>query len=157
LTGSILEIGLGGRGSFKYSSGIPGGSLLAMADFNTNLKVFGGDINPESVNAVEFESFQIDQTLEASISEFCSRMQKFGTFIMVIDDGHHQFESNVKTFFGLRSLVMPGGYYVVEDVHESHLELWNIFIECNHLNAQIFDLRSYRRGVKDNNLVFINF
>lgn len=157
LRGNILEIGLGGKGSFKYSSGVPGGSLLAMAEFNTGLKIFGGDINPKSVNAVNFQAFEIDQTLDVSILEFSSKMQKFSPFSMIIDDGHHQFESNVKTFFGLRSLLKPGGFYVIEDVHESHLELWNIFIDCNNLKAQIFDLRTYRSGIKDNILILINF
>jgi len=157
IDGKVLEIGLGSTSTERYAAGQPGGGLRAMRMFNPNLELFGGDIDRESVKAVEFVAYELDQTKEESIRNFATQMAQHGPFDLIIDDGYHEFFANIKTFEILRNLISSGGNYVVEDVHESHIHLWNVYINVHKLNGKILDMRSYRPKVKDNILIHIQF
>jgi hypothetical protein len=154
--GNILEIGLGSHSTNQYASGKPGGGLLSLQQINSNLNIFGADIDEASVEEVVFPAFVVDQTDEQSLEELTMRLQNFGDFIAVIDDGFHEFSANVQTFLACKKLLTKGGLYFIEDVHESHIELWNLFIELQKLDAVVIDLRLYRPNVPDNILIKIN-
>jgi hypothetical protein len=48
-----------------------------------------------------------------------------------------------------------GGHYVIEDVHESMIDLWTVIGSYLKLDLKVLDLREYRPGVSDNILVVI--
>jgi hypothetical protein len=155
--GNILEIGLGSESTNRYASGKPGGALLSLREMNPNLVVFGADIDREAIDQVDFSAFEVDQTNHASLRNLGYSLKSIGEFICIIDDGFHEFSANIDTFLELKDSIQPGGMYFVEDVHESHLEVWNIFFNLHRLEGRIIDLRKFRPGVKDNILIEILF
>ena len=157
LSGNILEIGLGSESTNQYASGKPGGGLLSLREMNAQLVIHGADIDRAAIESVEFPAFEVDQTNYQSLQNLGYSLNKIGEFTCIIDDGFHEFNANIDTFLILKDYIKPGGLYFVEDVHESHLGLWNIFFNLQGLNGRILDLRKFRPGVKDNILIEIQF
>jgi len=48
-------------------------------------------------------------------AEFCEKYKKDGLDV-VIDDGHHFYESQIKTFHRFAPLMNEGGLYIIEDI-----------------------------------------
>jgi hypothetical protein len=152
-----LEIGLGSSSTNQYASGLPGGGLEAFKAINSEIKLFGADIDQKAIDVVKFEAFYVDQTNTSSLNEMVLKLESFGKFSIIIDDGFHEFSANIRTFNICKKLMESGGVYFIEDIHESHIEIWNLFINVNKLDAEILDLRQFRKNTLDNIIIKINF
>jgi demethylmacrocin O-methyltransferase len=105
----LLEIGVG-----------EGGSLRMWRDYFAKGKVYGLEIDRRKhfdASAITvFKGSQSDERLLAKIASDA------GGFDIVIDDGSHRWSDQITSFKVLFPHVMPGGYYVIEDLHTSYWE-----------------------------------
>jgi hypothetical protein len=152
---TILEIGIGTVNHYMYASGLSGSSLKAWREFYPNGLVIGADIDSEAISQVEPPAFVVDQTNDDSLEKLAKTLTQYKKFDLIVDDGFHDFHANVRTFLHIYPFLNKSGYYVIEDVHESLIELWTIVGKYLDLNLNVFDLRKYRNGVNDNILVVI--
>jgi cephalosporin hydroxylase len=124
-----------------------GASLLAFADYFSNAKIVGLDINPDIVNrnlklGVEGGGWELikdldridlregDQSDENVLLDICQDYDN--EFDIIIDDGSHATKDQLKSFDVLYKHVKSNGFYIIEDVHCDALKddgLLNIFIE----------------------------
>lgn len=152
---TILEIGIGSENNFMYANGSSGGSLKAWREFYPNGIVIGADIDLDSVNNVGMPAFVVDQTSESSLTNLISQLKEFPSFDFVIEDGFHDLHANIRTLIHVLPLLKSGGYYVIEDIHESMIDLWTLIGGYLKLDLKVFDLRRYKPNVNDNILVVI--
>lgn len=118
---ALLEVGIGtlipGAPSsmvgYSLPGYAPGGSLRAWRDYFPNGSIVGADIQPDTqfsedrITTVLADSSSKDQ-LDAALGD---RM-----FDVIIDDGLHWDETQVKTLENLWHRVRPGGFYITEDI-----------------------------------------
>lgn len=118
---ALLEVGIGtlipGAPSsmvgYSLPGYAPGGSLRAWRDYFPNGTIVGADIqldtqfSEDRITTVLADSSSKDQ-LDAALGD---RM-----FDVIIDDGLHWDETQVKTLENLWHRVRPGGFYITEDI-----------------------------------------
>ncbi len=162
---NLFELGIGSTNS-KYGNnmgakGKPGASLKAWKSYLPSAKIFGADIDPDTVFSEDrIETFVCDQTNIESIAAMWSQPSVPKSFEVIIDDGLHQFDAN-KTFFEASiQKLSPGGIYVVEDIQNVELGLWKQLIENDYVSRYpnlIFRLCSLPNlfNALDNNLLVI--
>lgn len=104
----ILEIGV-----------FYGGSLRTWRDYFTNAEIHGIDLDIERCGIIEgttLHKINVDNAVE--LEQFS---KKYGPFDIIIDDASHTMKHQQKTFNALWSKLLPGGYFVIEDIHTSFL------------------------------------
>jgi hypothetical protein len=152
---TILEIGIGSENPYMYANGQSGGSLKAWREFYPHGVVIGADIDPDSVRSVKAPAFIVDQTDEISLQNLTRELMNYSELDFVIEDGFHDLHANIRTFNHIFPRVKTGGHYVIEDVHETMIDLWTVIGGYLNLDLKVFDLRKFRPGVSDNILVVI--
>jgi predicted O-methyltransferase YrrM len=118
----MLEIGIGTMLPGAMSSMLnyalpgykPGGSLRAWRDFFPNGNILGADIQWDT----QFSEDRITTIIADSGNreELDRKLGDERTFDIIIDDGWHWDENQVKTMRNLWHRVRPGGYYIIEDI-----------------------------------------
>lgn len=94
-----------------------GKSLKVWNEFAPNCKVYGMDIGLELIN----DDVKIIKGDQSNINDLQMILQEVPACDIIIDDGSHNPEHQVKTFhFLFKNLLKDGGVYVIED------------IECNY-------------------------
>lgn len=151
----ILEVGLGSLNQFAYAGLPPGGSLRAWRKQYPGALVVGMDIDPESVAAVEPPAYVVDQTSDASLRDALKTLETYRGFDLIVDDGFHDPHANVRTMLAFFDVLKPGGFYVVEDIHESLIDFWAIISEHLPGESYVLDLRNQRPECEDN-ILFIS-
>ena len=131
---SILEIGVRQGDSIKIWDESP--------VFN---KVVGLDIDPAEKNIVKF-TFSDKVTLEQGIDGYDPEVVKYinekhSKFDIILDDGDHIWESQVKFFEYYFPLLNPGGVIMCEDISQIYLPYLQHL--CNQYeDFYVFDLRT---------------
>jgi glycosyltransferase involved in cell wall biosynthesis len=120
----ILEIGIGTMIPGAPSSMVgfapegykPGASLRAWREFFPNATIYGADIQPdtqfsdeERIVTVLCNSSDADQ-----VKQLMSKLNN-EQFDIIIDDGSHILENQLKTLRNLYPFLKSGGFYIVED------------------------------------------
>lgn len=117
----LLEIGIGtmipgvpsSMVGYSLPGYAPGGSLRAWRDYFPNGMILGVDVQPDT----QFVEDRIQTALaDSSSKEQLDQVLGDRTFDIIIDDGLHWDETQVKTMENLWHRVRPGGYYVIEDI-----------------------------------------
>lgn len=105
--GAVLEIGIHG-----------GASLKMWRDYFSNAMIYGIDIDEKSLfNDKRIQTFIIDQIDFTSFDKIFKDIK----FDLIIDDGSHITDHQIKSFMNLERYVKPGGYYILEDLHTSFM------------------------------------
>ena len=154
----ILEIGVGSINNFPYAGLAPGGGLRALRKKFPVAKIIGLDIDPDSVRAIKeqgFVGFEVDQTSDKSLSDTKEKLKEHGPFDLIIDDGFHDPHANIRTLKNYYELLSENGTYVVEDIHESLIDLWKAIAVHLPGKVQILDMRDNRPETDDNILILI--
>jgi hypothetical protein len=152
----ILEIGVGSINDFPYAGLAAGGALRAFRKRFQDSKIVGVDIDPQSIEAIKkdgFEGYVADQTSETSLLNLKKILDSYASFDLIIDDGFHDPHANVRTLKSLFGLLSENGTYVVEDVHETLIDLWKVIAVHLPGKMQILDMRELKPGVDDNILL----
>lgn len=131
---SILEIGIRQGDSIKIWDESP--------IFN---KVVGLDIVPKEKNEVNFtysDKVILEQGMDGydpKITQYIDK--KHSKFDIILDDGDHMWESQVKFFEQYFPLLNPGGVIMCEDISQNHLPQLQQFCE-QYEDFYVFDLRT---------------
>jgi hypothetical protein len=126
---ALLEIGLGTNNLRLISNmgkrGRPGGSLRAFRDFLPTARIYGADIDRQTLFEEDrIKTFFVDQTDPVSLTALASLIGD--EFDLIIDDGLHSPNANLAVLdFGLRKLKI-GGWLVVEDIRSEALPIWQL-------------------------------
>jgi hypothetical protein len=125
----ILEIGLGTNNtdvlSHMGTEGKPGASLRAFREFLPNATIYGADIDRRILFQEErIETFWVDQTDPATLSELSSRIPK--GLDMILDDGLHSPNANLAVIAFALKQVKVGGWIVIEDISHRALPVWEV-------------------------------
>jgi hypothetical protein len=158
---NILEIGIGTSNpnlpSTMGINGKPGASLRAWKASNKFRIVMGADIDKECLFTEEaIETFYVDQLEERSLQELKDRISEknINKPYLIIDDGLHTLEANVKTFSALWPLLENGGFFVIEDVFPESIIPLVFYIQKTIPLERISIWGNPNKGL-DNNLVII--
>lgn len=96
-----------------FEIGVLGGaSLRAWRDFFPNARVIGLDINVEPYTEDRIEVFRGDATDPDTVSSALAGLDAD----LVIDDGSHWFEHQIKSFEIIEPLLADDGLFVIEDI-----------------------------------------
>ncbi len=140
---TVLEIGL-----------FQGLSLKMWKEYFINSNVMGVDIHlsdglNEMINQGETNIFIADATSEQILNIFHNVK-----FDVVIDDGSHRIEDQVKSFNLLKPKMKEDGIYIIEDV--ANLDIMKIVYDVLHKNMEIIDNR-HIKGRFDDVLIAYRF
>jgi|TARA_R110000744_G_scaffold110988_1_gene209121 predicted O-methyltransferase YrrM len=143
---SILEIGVR-----------EGDSIKVWDDSPVFDKVVGVDIESEESANVKF-SFSNKVTLEMEMDGYDPKTfeyidQKYSGFDIILDDGDHMWESQVKFFELYFPLLNPGGVIICEDIAQTYLPQLNKFCQ-EYEDFYVFDLRT-KSNIHGNEIVAI--
>ena len=126
---TLLEIGIA-----------QGQSLRMWREYFTNARIIGYDIRDNGVQCPGCELVYKDATNSNSFNEI-------NNLDIVIDDGSHQFDHQLKSLIFLFDKLKSGGLYVIEDVQDIDSTAEN-FLSFNP-NVQIFDFRNIKNRKDD--------
>jgi hypothetical protein len=157
---SLFEMGIGTTDSTKISNmtaqGIPGASLFMWRDYFPNARIFGGDIDEKCMIEEErIKTFLVDQTSTYSINSMFERISISG-FDIFIDDGLHTFEAGKTLFEVAHKYLSQSGFYIIEDVVQSDLELFYNYFKDKDFKVRI--VSGFRPYIPlfDNSLIIIS-
>jgi len=153
----VLEIGI------QY-----GGSLKMWKEYFGNAKIFGIDINPDCKNLEEQNidiqiGSQNDKRFLKDFAEYVNSLD------IIIDDGGHTMDQQLKTFKVLFPILNEEGIYVVEDVESSYQNMYGggpkrngTFIEysknlIDKINANHSDFVTLKPNWHSKNIEFIHY
>jgi SAM-dependent methyltransferase len=127
-TPRLLEIGLGTNNLAIVSNmgkgARPGGSLRAFRDFLPHAQIFGADVDRQILFEEDrIRTFYVDQTREESFEELAVNLSN-APFDLVIDDGLHAPNANIRTMLFSFQILKPGGRFVVEDIAVDAIPVW---------------------------------
>ena len=133
---------------------MPGASLRVWKNFFSKAKIFGADIDPNTLFEEDrIKTFKVDQFDSKSIKEMWKKV-KIRDFDLIIDDGCHQFDGTINFFLNSISFLGSNGFYIIEDIFYKDKERFIKFFEKKKFNYFFVELSS-RYNLKDNNLIVI--
>ncbi len=99
-----------------------GKSIATWGEYFSNATVVGLDISPDANVPVPLHNTHI-RIGDATKLEFLDQITaEFGAPRVVLDDGSHYWHEQIETLRYLWPKVLPGGYYILEDLHTSFPE-----------------------------------
>jgi len=164
---NMLEIGIGTinpnipssmRGTpWAYQ---PGSSLRGWREYFGNAQIYGCDVDRDIlINDERIETFHIDQTDDQSVIEaLYNDKMKPVMFDVIIDDGLHMFQFNIRVLKLLYHKLLPGGIYVIEDILDYNPMLCDerFFEDCRQA-GDVFEYMTIPnpKNTVDNNLFIL--
>jgi hypothetical protein len=113
---------------------LPGASLRSFRDYFINGEIYGIDIQPDcEIEEERIKTFIFDSIDSDNCEKYLSKLM----FDIIIDDGAHHHEYQIKTFQNLYPKLNKNGIYVIEDV--VHYNQINDFFEKEKLNFKFID------------------
>jgi SAM-dependent methyltransferase len=103
---SLLEIGLNQNNS-----------ITLWKEYFKDVSIYGIDISPKE-NVINAKIFKVDQSKQQELDNFVKTVNK--QFDVIIDDGSHVPDHQLKTINTFWQLLKPGGVYIIEDVETSY-------------------------------------
>jgi cephalosporin hydroxylase len=131
---SILEVGIR-----------EGDSIKVWEESSLFSKVVGVDIDPVEKDVVKF-NFSSKVILEQGMNGYDPEVvnyisEKHSKFDIILDDGDHVWESQVKFFELYYPLLNPGGVIICEDIAQTYLPQLQRFCQ-QYEDFYVFDLRA---------------
>ncbi len=142
----ILEIGVAG-----------GLGLQAYSEYFTHAQIYGVDIVDRCKPIVRTNA-RIHVDIGDAKSAALLRKVGAYTYDCIIEDASHIPEDQIQHFVDYCKFVKPGGYYVMEDVHEKHMARIRTALEpvaaAQGFTLTVHDLRSRKGRFDDILFVF---
>ena len=128
---NILELGIGTNdprlASTMGPEYIPGSSLRLWSEVFYNSSIVGADVDKNIlINQGRISSFWTDQNSKKALTDLVESVKYKGKFGLIIDDGLHTPEANLRTFLFLSELLEIGGYYIIEDIEPAWEGFWKM-------------------------------
>ena len=126
---SVFEIGLGTNNvkinSNMGSKGRPGASCRAFRDYLPNSVVYGADIDIASLFTEDrIYTFYLDQTDSDSFEALNGKIPE--NFSLMIDDGLHSINANLRSLKYFLTKLQRGGFAVIEDIPDWSIDFWHV-------------------------------
>lgn len=157
---NLFELGIGSNNtkipSNMGSNATIGASLYGWCEYFTHADIFAADIDENCmVTTDRITTYQVDSTDSSSIKMM---LEKLPEFDIIIDDGLHEFSSNSLFLEESFNKLKKGGIYVIEDILDSQLYLFEEF-----LNSEILKNVQFKKLIKipiniiscDNNIILL--
>lgn len=150
----LLEIGIGTMIEGAKSSMLnyalpgysPGGSLRAWRDFFQNGRIIGADVQPDTQFSEDrIETVLCNSTNKQEVDSLMDTMPNI-KFDIIIDDGCHAANSQIKSLLHFFPYVKEGGIYVIEDICPGSLVSEN----PNIVKSIIGNCPMFFAGIKNN-------
>ena len=159
----ILEIGLGTDNPDVVSNmgptGLPGASLRAFRDFLPNAQVYGADVDRGILFQEErIKTYYVDQTDDRSFDVLGKSIPS--GLDLVIDDGLHSPDANIRTLLFALSKIKTDGWIIIEDISARAVAVWELvgaLLPANytsHLMTAAGFMRTGDGFVEDTSVVF---
>ena len=154
----IFECGIGTNNpdikSNMTKNAIPGASLRVWRDYFVNANIYGGDIDKNILFEEDrIKTFFVDQLNTNSIKSMWKNIN-VENFDIIIDDGLHEPEANLKFFFNSFSKIKKNGVYIIEDVNNQNIDYLQNALK--DYDTEIVTLSNkYKKVYGDNNLIVI--
>lgn len=123
---NILEIGIGtmipgvnsSMRNYSLAGYRPGGSLRAWRDYFPQGQIVGMDVQTDTQFEDEkrITTVLCDSTDKEAVSRVMDRLKM--RFDIIIDDGSHFEQDQLRTLENLYPYLNKGGYYIIEDIVE---------------------------------------
>ena len=98
----------------------------------------------------------VDQTSDDSLDAFVQEVGEYAPFDLIVDDGFHDPHANFRTLIKVFPLISESGAYVIEDVHQSMVDLWRLLSRSIDAEMEIRDLSAERPEADDNILLIFS-
>jgi len=126
---NVFEIGLGTNNTDVVSNmgkeGSPGASLRAFREFLPHAEIFGADVDKRVLFEDErIRTFHVDQTDDKTFDLLNQQLPNH--FDLMIDDGLHAPNANVRALNFFLSHIKVGGWAVIEDIGEPAIPVWEL-------------------------------
>lgn len=136
------------RGSSIMEIGLAMGDSLKLWDaYFENSIIVGVDIS------IVFEPIKYKNQVQIFCADATKELPITGEFDIIIDDGSHMEDDQVKTFLMLKSKMRKNGLYIIEDILS--IDTNRKRFEALHDNCEIIDMRD--NGRFDNVLIIYKF
>ena len=163
---NIFELGLGTNNtdvpSNMGASGVPGASLRGWREYFPNSNVYGADIDKRILfNENRIQCFYCDQTNPKIVTDMWNNPQlKDLLFDIIIEDGLHEFSSNLIFLENSLHKLKLGGIYICEDLKLETVKSFESILDSlkiKYLNYsfEIKILDNPNNFYNDNNLLII--
>lgn len=160
----LFELGLGTNNTNILShmgiNGKPCASLYGWRHYFPNALIFGADIDKDIlIQFPKIKTFYCDQTDPECIKNMWLNELLEENFDIIIEDGLHTYDANVCFFENSIHKLNNNGYYIIEDIKDSDVQLFEYKIEneWNNMYPNLsfnFVLNKFRKR-NDNNLLVI--
>jgi hypothetical protein len=155
---NFFEMGIGTTDtSFLYNmseNGTIGASLRMWKEYFPNANIYGADIDPKCLFTEDrIFTYVADQLSPESLTSLVNVIDK--KFDVIVDDGLHEYDSNICMYENMISSLSDEGFYIIEDI-KNHT-LWKYeeyFINKNETFYSIKLNRPYSE-LSDNCLIVI--
>lgn len=162
----LFEVGIGTNNPdipwSMGSNGLPGASLYAWRDFFLNGNIFSADIDKDILFTDDrIKTFYVNQKDKKTIKNLWKNKELEEKFDIIIDDGIHDFFSNILFFLNSIHKLKKGGYYIIEDVRNKYEynanKYFGKFISNNPDYTYKFVKEKSEIKKYDNNLIVIKY
>jgi hypothetical protein len=142
---------------YRYNSDVlevgicKGESVRMWDDYFVDSTIIGVDIEVSGlvdiINAKYYNIIIADATKPSFLDKINNHK-----FDVIIDDGSHRLEDQIKTFFLLKDSVKAGGIYIIEDIQD--IESSRVIFEGIHPDVRIIDNRFIKNRYDDVMVVY---
>ena len=137
----MLEIGIRGGDSIKVWDDSPIFNKIVGVDITTK-EAYEKNLNEKNITWDFSDEVVLMQGVDGYNEEFVQTLKnKNYKFDIIIDDGDHMFESQVKFFNLYYDLLSPGGVIMCEDMDQNYLPQLSQFAK-EYEGFYVFDLRA---------------
>jgi hypothetical protein len=126
---NLLEIGLDKNESLKL-----------WKNYFPNAKIFGIDRDPIEFKDEIVRFFKVDQSNTDELESFKKNVEV--SFDLIIDDGSHSPDHQIKTLNSFWSILNPRGVYIIEDIETSYWgksDIYGYQFNANKTSNNIID------------------
>jgi len=157
---NFLEIGIGSTDK-NIKSSLPticksGASLRAFRDYFYKANIYGLDIDPKTMfKENRINCFIVDQTSSYEVKNFFKKIKK--SFLIIIDDGLHDYDANINFFNISIKYLDKNGYYIIEDINERKIDQYYDYfynLKSNY-RVNIYNIDNGKFIGRSNNLILI--
>lgn len=161
----LFELGIGTTNtSFSANMGAdgsPGASLRGWREFFSKALIYSADIDREVLfEDTRISTYYCDQTNPQLISEMWNEPSLDTDFTVILDDGYHDYFANVCFFENSSHKLVQNGIYIIEDVWESQIKNWEVYIKNAIVTFPNFRFSIVqipnKYNLKDNNLIVVH-
>jgi 23S rRNA U2552 (ribose-2'-O)-methylase RlmE/FtsJ len=92
-------------------------SIALWKEYFNDVSIYGIDINPKE-DVANAKVFKVDQSKQEELDDFAKTVDT--KFEIIIDDGSHVPDHQLKTINTFWPLLKPGGIYIIEDIETSY-------------------------------------